>query len=577
MKKKPAHSQKRVVFIGALFILWLAVVGVRAGYWQIYKGQWLQSKAEGQLREERVIKGKRGSIYDTNYKVLAASSEAPSIAVYPKIVKDKSKASYQLAKVLGLKRSKVHKKLTSGRHFAWLKRQATPKEADAVRKLKIKGVGFIPEHSRFYPNTTSAAQVLGFTGIDGHGLEGLEVYYNKELEGDEQKVIVLKDKLGRGYMTDRSSGLPRSGNNIVLTLDSHIQFIAEQALYEAVKRHRARSGMVIVMSPKTGALLAIANYPVFNPNTWQKYQPELWRNKAITDPFEPGSTLKIFSVAAALESGKINPRTIFYCENGSYRIGDHTFNDTKPHGWLSLTKIVKYSSNIGTVKFTEKIGKKTLFEGLRDFGFGTRTYIDCPGEKSGYLSDYTEWNAVDMGAIAFGQGMSVTGLQLVTAVSALANDGMMMRPYIVQAITDSNGRPLKKADPKELRQVVSVETAQTVRRIMRTVITPGGTGVEADLKGYEVCGKTGTAQKIDKNGRYAPDKYVSSFVGFAPAKQPALVVLVVVDEPQNIYYGGLVAAPVFKKIVREALSYLNIEPNSGFHKLRVSRGIKVSG
>jgi cell division protein FtsI (penicillin-binding protein 3) len=242
-----------------------------------------------------------------------------------------------------------------------------------------------------------------------------------------------------------------------------------------------------------------------------------------------------------------------------------------------VQQIIKYSSNIGAVKLVEKIGSRTLFDGLREFGFGQRTRIDCPGESMGSLSHYKRWTVVDTGAIAFGQGVSVTALQLITAVSALANDGLMMQPYIVQAITDPNGRPLRNVEPETVRQVVSAETARTVRRIMRTVITPGGTGIEADLEGYEVCGKTGTAQKIDENGRYAPNKYVASFVGFAPTKQPALAVLVVVDEPKGTYYGGLVAAPAFKKIIKESLSYMNIAPSDGMQKLRVSREIKVSG
>jgi cell division protein FtsI (penicillin-binding protein 3) len=287
--------------------------------------------------------------------------------------------------------------------------------------------------------------------------------------------------------------------------------------------------------------------------------------------------MKIFSVAAALETGRMSPGTIFFCENGSYRIGNHAVHDTKSYGWLSLQQIVKYSSNIGAVKLVEKIGNRTLFDSLMDFGFGRRSHIDCPGESPGSLADYQRWTAVDAGAIAFGQGVSVTALQLITAVSALANDGVMMQPYIVKAVTDPNGRLLRNVEPKAVKQAVTTKTARAVRRIMHTVITPGGTGVEAQMEGYDVCGKTGTAQKIDENGRYAPDKYVASFVGFAPANRPALAVLVIVDEPRGTHYGGLVAAPVFKKIVKESLSYLNIAPSSGIRKLRVSTEAKVSG
>ncbi|MEJ2158014.1 MAG: penicillin-binding protein 2 [Desulfobacteraceae bacterium] len=575
--KPTQRSARRAAFLCGLFLVWLAVIGVRAGYWQIYRGEWLQDQAESQVKEKLTIRGKRGTIYDTRHQAMAVSIETLSVAAYPGQIVNKARTASRLAKAMGLKRKSVHRKLTSGRHFVWLKRKATPKIVEAVRSLGIKGVDFIPEHNRFYPNTTLAAQVLGFTGIDDHGLEGVEFFYDRELKGSEQTVTVLRDALGRGFDADRLSAPQQAGNNLVLTLDRHIQYIAEQALAEAVKKYKAKSGMALVMDPNTGALLAVAHNPVFNPNTYRKYRRSAWRNRAITDPFEPGSTMKIFSVAAALETGKMGPSTIFYCENGTYTIGDHAVHDTKSHGWLSVQQIVKYSSNIGAVKMVERIGRRALFDRLKAFGFGQRTRVDSPGESPGSLSHYKRWTVVDTGAIAFGQGVSVTALQLITAVSALANDGLMMKPYIVQAVTDPNGRLLRKIEPQPVQQVLTAETARTVRRIMRTVITPGGTGVEADLDGYEVCGKTGTAQKIDENGRYAPRKYVASFVGFAPAKQPALTVLVIVDEPEDVYYGGLVAAPAFKKIIKESLGYLNIPPGKGMQKLRVSRDIKVSG
>jgi cell division protein FtsI (penicillin-binding protein 3) len=571
------HRALRAAVVGGFFMFWLIAIGVRAGYWQIYRGEWLQNQAEGQVKEELTIRAKRGTIYDARHQAMAVSIETPSIAAYPGSIKDKPGAAAQLAKTLGLKPSMVQRKLTSGKQFVWLKRQASPKTAKAVKALNIKGVNFLPEHDRFYPNSTLAAQVLGFTGIDGHGLEGLEFYYDRELNGGEHKVTILKDALGRNFAAEQLAGLQQAGNNLVLTLDRHVQYITEQALSEAVAAHSAKSGLAIVMNPKTGALLAIAHDPVFNLNTYGKHHCSSWRNRAITDFFEPGSTMKIFSVAAALETGTIDVGTIFYCENGSYLIGSHTVHDTKSHGWLSLQQIVKYSSNIGVVKLAEKIGSHTLFNSLQKFGFGRRTQIDCPGESSGSLAHYKRWTAVDAAAIAFGQGVSVTGLQLITAVAALANDGLMMQPHIVQAVTDSNGQLIRNVDPKAVGQVVSAKTARAVRSIMRTVITPGGTGTHAELDGYDVCGKTGTAQKIDENGKYAPNKYVSSFVGFAPAQQPALAVLVIVDEPRGMHYGGVVAAPAFKRIVKETLGYLNIPPNNDMQRLQVAREVKVSG
>jgi cell division protein FtsI (penicillin-binding protein 3) len=573
------HDPKsvRAACIGGFFMLWLVVIGARAGYLQLCRGQWLFNKAVEQVEEKVTIYGKRGTIYDAQHQAMAVSVETLSVAAYPGVIEDKAAAAGAIAKALGLKCSDVRRKLGSGRHFVWLKRQVSPKQADAVRALALKGLDFLPEHTRFYPNTALAAQVLGFTGIDGRGLEGLEFYYDHELQGGEQTVTILKDALGRGFDSDRLAGSQKSGNNLILTLDSHIQYIAEQALADAVTTNKGRSGMALVIDPRTGDLLALAHYPMFNPNAYRRYDRFAWRDRAITDPFEPGSTMKIFSAAAALESGRANASTIFYCENGSYVVGAHTIHDTKSHGWLSLQQIVKYSSNIGAVKLVEKIGTRTLFDSLQAFGFGERTHIDCPGESAGSLANYKHWTAVDAGTIAFGQGVSVTGLQLIAAVAALANDGVMMQPHIVQAVVDPNGRPIHTFEPVALRQVVSAATARTVGQIMRSVITEGGTGEEAELDGYDVCGKTGTAQKIEPNGQYAHDKYIASFVGFAPAERPALAVLVVVDEPRSNYYGGQVAAPAFKRIIKETLSYLNITPDDGSQKLRVSREFKVSG
>jgi cell division protein FtsI (penicillin-binding protein 3) len=578
MSGKPSkYCATRAILVGITFLLWMTALGVRAGYLQLYRGAWLTDKAQNQYTEELVIRAKRGTIYDTHHQPMAVSVETTSIAANPHAVEDKTAAAAKLAKVLKLKRQAVQRKLSSRKSFVWLKRQASPKQVAAIKKLKIDGIEFLPEHSRFYPNTTLGAQVLGFTGIDGHGLEGLEFFYDRELKGAEQRVTVLKDALGRGFDADQLSGMYRAGNNLVLTLDRHVQYIAEQVLAKTVAKHKARSGMVIVMVPESGALLALAHYPFFNPNAFGQYHRDTWRNRAITDPYEPGSTMKIFSAAAALESGASTANTIFYCENGTYPIGAHTIHDTKSYGWLSLQQIVKYSSNIGAVKVVEKVGPQTLYEYLQGFGFGSRTEIDCPGESVGTLSHFKRWTAVDTGAIAFGQGVSVTGLQLICAVSTLANNGMMMRPHIVQAVTDHNGRLLRTIEPTAQRQIISAKTARTVRRIMRTVITEGGTGTMADLEGYAVCGKTGTAQKIDQNGKYAQDKYVSSFVGFAPTERPALAALVVIDEPQGTFYGGLVAAPAFKEIVEQTLGYLNIAPAGGRQKLRVSRDASGNG
>ncbi|MGD8703411.1 MAG: penicillin-binding protein 2, partial [Desulfosarcina sp.] len=300
-------------------------------------------------------------------------------------------------------------------------------------------------------------------------------------------------------------------------------------------------------------------------------------NRAVTDAFEPGSTMKIFSVAAAIDSGVCSPSTIFYCENGEYHIGKNIIHDTKSHGWLSLQQIVKYSSNIGSVKMAEKLGSRQLYDYLRGFGFGQRSGIDCPGETAGSLSSFKAWSAIDTGAIAFGQGISVSAIQLIAATSAIANDGLLMKPMLVKAITDRKGQPVKQYAPEPVRRAVSSQSAVTVRRILKTVITEGGTGVNAALEGYSVCGKTGTAQKIDGSGTYAKGRFLASFVGFAPADRPELAILVLVDEPKDQTYGGIVAAPAFRQIALETLSYLNIPPGPDADRLQVSRGNRANG
>ncbi|RPJ15354.1 MAG: penicillin-binding protein 2, partial [Desulfobacteraceae bacterium] len=323
---------------------------------------------------------------------------------------------------------------------------------------------------------------------------------------------------------------------------------------------------------------SMAQYPSLNPNSYEKFDRHLWRNRVITDPFEPGSTMKIFTAAAAIEHGNCSENTIFFCENGEYRIGKHTIHDTHPYGWLTLKEVVKLSSNIGAFKVVNKTGPEYLYKTLKDFGFGEKTGINCPGETSGTIASYKNWRAIDVGAISFGQGMSASPLQLLSAVSAIANDGILMKPYIVQAIMDQKGFTVTRFDPLQVRQAVSSATAGKMKDILMSVTEKDGTGFNAALEGYTVCGKTGTAQKTDETGRYAKGKYISSFVGFTPADNPEIAILVMVDEPTKNHYGGIVSAPAFKKIAQETLTYMNVQPkNRDAGKLRVSRERELLG
>ena len=574
--KAKTRTRLRAGIVGGIFLMALAAICVQAVRLHVFRGAWLSERAAGQYERSMVVQGKRGTIFDRNGSPLAVSIESVSIAAHPHMFADRQAASARLAKALEQRHREVYAKLNPKRSFVWLKRQAIPSQAEAVRKLEMKGIDFITEHSRYYPSKTLAAQLLGFSGIDGHGLEGLEFYFDADLKGREKEIIVLKDA-----NNDRFEGVgelpPTEGNNVVLTIDRTIQHIAQRALEASVSEFRGRSGMAVVMAPATGEVLALAQYPFFNPNRFRNYGRELWRNRAVTDPFEPGSTMKIFSVAAAIDKDICSPSTIFYCENGEYRIGRNVIHDTKSHGWLSLQQIVKYSSNIGAVKMAEKLGAQQLYAYLRGFGFGQRSGITCPGETAGSLSSFKNWSAIDTGAISFGQGVSVSAIQLAAAASAIANDGVLMKPMLVKAVTDRKERTVKSYAPQKVRRVISAQTARTVRRILKTVITEGGTGVNAALEGYSVCGKTGTAQKIDDSGTYAKGRYLASFLGFAPADHPELTILVIVDEPGDQNYGGIVAAPAFRRIALETLSYLNIPPGTDADRLRVSRGNGAKG
>jgi cell division protein FtsI (penicillin-binding protein 3) len=564
------HIKLRVIIIGAFFTFFFIIIGVKAMYLQVFRGSWLSQKAADQYEVSFKSSGKRGTIFDRNLREMAVSIDVISIAGHPQQIKHPKSAARSLSKALKIDRRVLAKKLNSKKKFVWIKRKVTPKEAEAVKKLNMDGLDFIPEHKRFYPNKTLAAQLIGFTDIDDHGLEGIEFNYDDNLSGEVFQYTVLRDAHGRGFEAENMTGLSSSGKNLVLTIDSMIQYIAEKTLDETVKKFSATSGMAIVMVPKTGAILAMAHVPLFNPNALKRSKRKNWRNRIITDPFEPGSTMKIFSAAAAIESGSSSPSSIFFCENGAYKMGRHVIHDTHEHGWLSLQQIIKYSSNIGAIKFSAIMGHEYLSRTLKNFGFGSKTGIDCPGETPGNLPPFRRWTKVDAGTISFGQGVSVSALQLIAATSAVANKGILMKPYVVQAITDHNGRLIESFGPRRIRKVISEKTAETLSRIMQTVITEGGTGVNAALEGYSVCGKTGTAQKIDENGRYSYEKYVASFVGFAPAENPKIAVLVVVDEPEKQHYGSIVAAPAFKAIAQKTLDYMHIAPKRKTDKLMVS-------
>jgi cell division protein FtsI (penicillin-binding protein 3) len=452
-------------------------------------------------------------------------------------------------------------RLSVNKSFIWVEHWLSPDTATRIKNMKLPGIGFAKESKRFYPNLQTAAHVIGFTGRDPNGLEGIELKYDATILGNTGYMVTERDALGRNIAI-RNTVIKDSspGKNIVLTLDKTIQFIAEKELAKAVSESRANGGMALVMESDTGKVLAMANYPTFNPNAYSRYSLTQLRNRVVVDSFEPGSTFKVFTIASALDSDVIKATDVYNCENGTFRIADRVIHDDHPQSRLTVSEIIKYSSNIGAAKIGLKMGEKRLSSYLRNFGIGGRTGIDLPGEVSGNLKRH--WYGVDLANISFGQGVSVSAIQLVSAVSAIANGGNLMRPYLVERILDDNGKEIQKFEPQLVRKVISAETSQKVTKMMETVTGEGGTGTKAAIDGFRVAGKTGTAEKVDSVTRtYSRTRRIGSFVGFVPADNPKLTIAVIIDEPQGIKYGGVVAAPAFRVIGQNTLAYLKIQPN----------------
>ncbi len=569
-------TRVRIRGVGAVFIVLLTVSVARAFYLQIFQQKRLAQLAEKQHLKVVQLTPSRGAIYDSTNSALAVSIEMDSAFAEPRNMEDIPAAAAQLAPIIGISKEVLEKKMGGKKGFTWLARRLNPETVARIRALDIDGIDFIKEPKRFYPNSEIGSHVIGFTGLDPEGLEGVERKFDNVLLGNVGYMITERDALGRDIGTrDMMMKRASTGNSLALTIDKNIQYIAEKELALAVESSRAKAGTAIVMDPDTGKLLAMANYPTFNPNSVNKYSAQALRNRAITDSFEPGSTMKVFLVAAALEEKAIKADEGFNCENGVYNIGGRTIHDTHKYGRLSVGDIIKYSSNIGAAKIGTRLGPERLYGYLKNFGFGARTNIDLPGEVAGYLRNKSQWYGVDLASISFGQGVSVSALQLAGAMSAVANGGMLMQPFVVEKILDGKGNILKQFTPQSRQRVLSPETCKVVARMMEGVAAEGGTGMTASVDGYKVAGKTGTAQKADPVTKgYSVDKRTASFVGFVPADQPRLTILVVIDEPKTSPYGGVVAAPAFSAIAKQSLCYLRVSPNQPMKKRQEQLEVK---
>lgn len=507
---------------------------------------------------------KRGTIQDRKGARLAVSFDADSVFVEPQKVEDKKKTAAALARILDLNAVDLETKLNSDRRFLWVKRLPPEEQSKRLRELELPGVGFIPESRRHYPQGDMAAHLLGFVGLDCRGLEGLELLYDEFLKGKAGYLEGERDAHGKVFFPNgvryRDS---EPGGDLVLTLDAKIQVFTERALDEAMAETQAKSAVALVMDPHRGEILALVSRPGFCTSDPTTSQMTDRRNRAVTDVFEPGSTFKIFTMAAALEGGY--PRQgLVDCEQGAWRYGGSTLHDTHRYGQMDLARIIKVSSNIGAAKLAIEMGADSFYRTIRRFGFGSQTGIGLPGEVNGLLRKPAAWSRVGLATRAFGQGIAVTSIQLLSAFNAVVNGGTLMKPYIVSEIIEADGRPGQVNKPKIVRRVISKKSSEEAIRILVGVTEEGGTGTKAAIPGFEVVGKTGTAQKVDRQSKsYHPTARVASFIGCVPAKNPVISILVVLDEPQGESwqrYGGVVAAPVFRKIAVQSLAYLDVFP-----------------
>jgi cell division protein FtsI/penicillin-binding protein 2 len=551
----------RLLIVAGLGLLWMVGVSGRLAYLQLIRHSDYMTRALRQQQRTIEVSPKRGEIYDRNMRPLAMSIQVESAFAVPSEIADVSLAARLLSGVLGIPRDVLEQRLGSSNSFVWVQRKLPPEQAEGVQGLNLKGIYLQKENQRFYPKRDLAAHILGFVDPDEKGLGGIESELDGQIRGKSQKVIVMADARQHHFDAAESGGGVRDrGASVVLTLDEKIQYIAERELAAAIAKTRAPAGTVIVMNPSTGEILALANWPKFNPNTAVTAPAESRMNRAVSAIYEPGSTFKLITLAAAFDQGITRPDEVFDCENGSVIVAGHRIHDHKPFGLLTVTDILAKSSDVGAIKVAMRLGAPKFYDYIRAFGFGSPTGVDMPGESRGLLHRLEHWTPISIGAVSMGQEVGVTPIQLISAVSTIANGGTWYRPHVVaelkrgDEVLPAQG-PLAPVEPKS---VINPQTAATLRRLMEGVVL-NGTGTLARLDGWTAAGKTGSAQKIDPNtGRYSPTQLIASFTGFAPINDPAIAILVSLDSPVGPHEGGMVAAPVFKRVAEQVLAYLDV-------------------
>lgn len=555
--------KSRIVLLFIGFCLLWSFLFLRAASLQVMPNDRLKSLRDRQFRTVVTLQARRGAITDREGRDLALSTPAFSLYADPKIIENRRRAAQRLAPILGVSWPSLYKKIKNPeRRFVWIERRMEPEKADRIRALGIRGLSFVEEWRRVYPNESILAHTLGFLGGEGQPLEGLELAYDEALRGNRKKVVVRRDARGRPLVAD---GLlfqqNPDGHDLKLTVDAELQYMLESELAEAVRKFEADSAVGVVLEAKTSAIRAMATVPTFDANKAMRTGGEVRRNRVITDAFEPGSTLKPFVVASALKQGKLQPNSKYFCENGRYRIGDRTIRDSDhKYGWLSVSEILAFSSNIGTAKIAFEVGADAYRQTLLDFGFGQRLGMEIPGEARGTLLPLP-WRQHLLSNISFGHGIATTPLQMANGFAALVNGGTLNVPSIVEAIRDNESGELIRSETKVLRRVLTPEQSAQMRLMLTGVTAPGGTGVNAKVNGFIVGGKTGTAQKVDPKGRgYLKGAYISSFAGFIPAHDPKFVIYIAVDQPRKSYYGSQVAAPIFSRIASYAVRKEGLAP-----------------
>ncbi|NCO66797.1 MAG: hypothetical protein COW32_03305 [Candidatus Aquicultor secundus] len=551
-----------------LVIIFLCVVGIsgRLVFVQGVSAAKYDAAAEKQRLSIVELPPKRGTILDRNGDELAVSVLMDTIYASPSLIDDREGFAKKLAPVLKMDERDILKKLLKQSGFTYLVRKTDPSTVKAVKQLvkeeHIKGIGFIKESKRYYPNAALGAHVIGFAGMDNHGLSGLELYYDEMLYGKPGKIVAERDGQGGPIpQSVQSSRRAIDGSNIRTSIDKEIQYEAELGLAAVVKKYKAKRGSVIVMNPKTGEIYAMANVPYFNPNKLATVNKDNQKNTTITDLYEPGSTMKAIIASGALQEGLCNPSTPFYLKS-AIQIGHKRIRDahTRPAGMYTFSNIIQESSNIGMVKIGMLMGKDKILDYLSRFGFDRKTGVDYPGESRGFYPKKENWSVMSLANIPFGQGICTTQLMMVKAYATIANDGIPIKPHLLLDATDQRGRVILSAPAMPEKQVIDVAVCRKMKQILEKAVTDG-TGPQAKVAHYRVGGKTGTAQKAKVNGRgYDKGRYVASFIGMVPIQDPQLVISVVIDEPRESIYGGSVAAPVFSKVAEFSLRYLKIPP-----------------